>query len=161
MLAPWAANCAQRSLPLFEAHAPDDHRPRAAIDGARAFARGELPVGPARALAAAAHAAARGTTNPAAIAAARAAGHAAATAHMASHAVGAPAYAAKAAGLASPNDPNAAADTLDWAVQHAPTNIREILRRLPDRPQSTNGLAGLVYEIHHRLTRTHPADQTS
>src|SRR4029453_8913979 len=76
VLAVWAADCAEQALPLFEARAAGDTRPRAALDGARAFARGELRVGPARTLAAQAHAAARDAGDPAATAAARAAGHA-------------------------------------------------------------------------------------
>jgi hypothetical protein len=51
VLAAWAANCAERVLPLFEARAPGDARPREAVDGVRAFAREELRIGPARALA--------------------------------------------------------------------------------------------------------------
>ena len=35
----WAADCAERVLPLFEAKAPSDTRPREAIEGIRAFAR--------------------------------------------------------------------------------------------------------------------------
>lgn len=42
VLAMWAADCAERTLSLFEAQAPSDTRPREAIDGLRAFARGEL-----------------------------------------------------------------------------------------------------------------------
>ena len=75
VLAVWAADCAERTLALFEVHAPDDPRPRAAIDGARAFARGELRIGVLLSLAAQAHAAARAMEHPAASAAARAAGH--------------------------------------------------------------------------------------
>ena len=37
----WAADCAERVLPLFEAKAPSDTRPREAIEGIRAFARGK------------------------------------------------------------------------------------------------------------------------
>jgi len=36
----WAADCAERVLPLFEAKAPSDTRPREAIEGIRAFALG-------------------------------------------------------------------------------------------------------------------------
>jgi hypothetical protein len=68
VLAAWAADCAERTLSLFEAEAPNDPRPRAAIDGLRAFARGELRIGPVRALAARAHAAAREVGHPAAAA---------------------------------------------------------------------------------------------
>jgi hypothetical protein len=42
VLAVWAADCAERTLSLFEARAPDDTRPRYANNGARAFARGEM-----------------------------------------------------------------------------------------------------------------------
>src|SRR5512138_2715408 len=44
IVAAWAADCAERVLGLFEAEAPGDGRPRAAIARARAFARGELEV---------------------------------------------------------------------------------------------------------------------
>lgn len=112
----WAAECAERVLALFEAACPDDKRPREAIEGARAWARGEIRVGPARALALAAHAAARGTDTPSARLAARAAGHAVATAHVAAHAIGAPWYAVKAiAAVTGPDGAMAAADQeRDW-----------------------------------------------
>ncbi|MFC0198557.1 putative immunity protein, partial [Microbacterium arthrosphaerae] len=42
LVAAWAADCAERVLPLFEADAPGDDRPRDAIARARGFARGEL-----------------------------------------------------------------------------------------------------------------------
>ena len=42
LVAAWAADCAERVLPLFEREAPDDDRSRDAIARARAYARGEL-----------------------------------------------------------------------------------------------------------------------
>ncbi len=87
--AAWAADCAERVLHYFEDAFPNDDRPRQAIEAARAWARGEIRVGEARAAALAAHAAARDAAagnHSSACAAARAAGHAAATAHVASHA---------------------------------------------------------------------------
>ncbi|CAD6010360.1 protein of unknown function [Agreia sp. COWG] len=42
LVAAWAADCAERVLPLFETEAPDEDRPRDAIARARAYARGEL-----------------------------------------------------------------------------------------------------------------------
>jgi len=96
--AAWAADCAERVLAYFEDVFPGDDRPRKAIEAARAWARGEIRIGEARAAALEAHAAARAASaHPAAVAAARSAGHAAATAHMASHARHAAAYAKKAA----------------------------------------------------------------
>jgi hypothetical protein len=137
-LAPWVAACAERVLPVFEAAAPDDLRPRAAIEGIRAFGRGELRVGPARALAVAAHAAARSVRDPAASAAARSAGHACATAHMAAHARGVPAYASMAAGEAE----------MAWAIANLPDGARDVLRRLPAPPAAGGALGGLVRRLH-------------
>ena len=88
-----AADIAESVLPLFEAHRPDDQRPRIAIDAARGWVRGEVSVGEARTAAFGAQAAARASTDPAAKSAARAAGHAAATVHVASHAPHAAKYA--------------------------------------------------------------------
>lgn len=118
-VAVWAADCAERVLGLFELEAPGDDRPREAIAGLRAFARGELRVWPTRSLAGEAHAAAREIAGkPAAVAAARAAGQAAATAHMGAHALGAAAYAAKAAGLAAPGREEAVGEELGWQIGH-------------------------------------------
>jgi hypothetical protein len=151
ILAAWAADCADRTLALFERAAPDDPRPRAAIDGLRAFAEGELRIGPVRALAAAAHAAARDVGDPAAVAAARAAGHAAATAHMAAHARGVPAYAALAARAAEPTDPDAGDAVVRWAVERASMEVREVLGRLPP-PPAGGELGRLIGRLHAAVT---------
>ena len=77
-LAVWAADCAEHVLPLFESERPDDPRPRQAIDRARAWARGEIPMMVSRETAGHADAAARdlrGSARFAAYAAAQAAGH--------------------------------------------------------------------------------------
>jgi hypothetical protein len=154
VLAVWAADCAQRTLPLFSAQAPADTRPRDAIDGVRAFARGELRIGQARALAVAAHAAAREVRDPAAVAAARAAGHAAATAHMASHARGVPAYGAKAAGLASPDDPTATEVEFRRQLAGASPAVRDVLRKLPAPTASGRGPLGeLIRALHEDVMR--------
>ena len=95
VLAAWAADCAERLLPLFELHSRDV-RPRQAIEVGRAWARGEVRTGVAQRAAVAAHAAARESTNEVAVAVARAAGHAVATAHFADHSLGVLIYGAKA-----------------------------------------------------------------
>ena len=154
VLASWAAGCAERTLPLFEAAAPDDPRPREAIAGVRRFARGELRIGAARGLAAAAQAAAREVGDPAATAAARAAGHAAATAHMAAHARGAPAYAAIAVGLAAPDDPDLVGEETRWQLAQATPAVREILRRLPAPPGGGGTLGELIGDLYANVTRT-------
>ncbi|MEX1208958.1 MAG: putative immunity protein [Acidimicrobiia bacterium] len=155
-VADWAADCADLTLSWFELAAPHDPRPRAAIEGARAFARGELRVGIARRLAAGAHAAARGVADPAATAAARAAGHAVATAHMASHALGAPAYAALAAHSGGGGDQLTAEAVCGWALDHASAAVRGVLCRLPIRPQSRGALGQLIYTLDRALRAASP-----
>lgn len=157
LVADWAADCAGLSLPLFQRSAPDDPRPRAAIEGARAFARGDLRVGIARRLAAEAHGAARSVDDPAAVAAARAAGHAAATAHMASHALGAPAYAALAAWLGGSDQHLTAEAVCGWALDQVSTAAHEVLCRLPARPQREGGIGRLVFNLDQALRAAGPS----
>lgn len=128
-LAIWAADCAERVLPYFEEEYPTDDRPRKAIEAARAWTRGEIRVGPARAAAVAAHAAARDADEGAARFAARAAGHAVATAHMAGHARHAAAYALKAVTYAAVSSDAAAAIATehDWQYRHLPEHLRSLV----------------------------------
>lgn len=122
MLAAWGADCAEHVLPLLVERSSDD-RPGYAIEVARAWARGEVPVGDAQKAAVASHAAARAMTSPSAIAAARAAGHAVATAHMADHCLGASLYALKAVEAAG-----ASVDTeRAWQRDRIPDGLRELI----------------------------------
>ena len=66
----FAADCAERVLPLFEAQCPGDDRPRLAIQAARAYANGEIDAAAWAAARAAAWAAARYAARAAARAAA-------------------------------------------------------------------------------------------
>jgi len=127
-LALWAADCAEHVLPYFEEKYPKDDRTRKAVEAGRAWVRGEMACGEARAAAVAAHAAAREADEGAARAAARAAGHAAATAHMAAHARHAAAYGVKAATYAAvPTDAAAAAATeRDWQYRRLPEHLRPV-----------------------------------
>ena len=129
LLAAWAADCAERVLPLFAKHRPSDPRPASAIESARAWARGEIAVGVARRAAVQAHAAARDATDDAARAAARAAGHAVATAHMADHALGPVYYGVKAVKAASAKaDAGSRAEAEhEWQRARLPEDIRELV----------------------------------
>jgi hypothetical protein len=101
LLALWAATCAEHVLPLFEAVAPCDPRPRRAIEQARVWVRGEAKMMETRAVGGAANSAARplgGAPRFAAYAAAQAA----LVAHVAAHELGAAAYAIKAVRAAAP-----------------------------------------------------------
>src|SRR5689334_19274046 len=106
LVAAWAAACAERALPVFEAERPDDRRPRDAIARTRAYARAELDTAEEIRARFANGGAARDAKSPAAAAAARAAGQAAAVCHMGAHALGAAGYAVRAVGLARPDDPD-------------------------------------------------------
>jgi hypothetical protein len=141
IVAVWAADCAERVLGLFEAEAPGDGRPRDAIVRLRAFARGELGVGEARRRFVA-HAAARDVSAPKAVAAARAAGQAASIPHMGAHALGAAAYAAKAAGLAAPDTPEAVSEEIRWQLGRISPEARAALRQLPPVGENASGPLG-------------------
>jgi len=127
-LALWAADCAEHVLPYFEEKYPKDDRPRKAVEAGRAWVRGEIECGEARAAAVAAHAAARDADQAAARAAARAAGHAAATAHVAGHAAHAATYAVTAVTCAAVPTDAAAATTKerDWQYRHLPKHLRPV-----------------------------------
>jgi hypothetical protein len=122
LLASWAADCAEHVLSLFEECSSDD-RPRRAIEMARAWAGGEVPVGHAQKAAVAAHAAARKVTSKAATAAARAAGHAVATAHMAEHCLGPVIYGLKAVEAKGRSTDVERA----WQIDHLPDEVRELV----------------------------------
>lgn len=122
-LALWAADCAERVLPIFEAECPDDVQPQQAIHAARLWQSGDLPMIVARKMAFAAHAAARQPLSKAAVAAARAAGHAAATAHVATHAPHAAAYARKAR-MADEKDADA---ERAWQIARLPVDVRHLV----------------------------------
>src|SRR6478735_7455883 len=85
LLAAWAADCAERVLPLFERHAPDDARPRDGIVRTRAFARGEIDAAEMIRRRFETGRAASAVRDPAARAAAFAAGQASGVAHMGAH----------------------------------------------------------------------------
>lgn len=127
----WAADCAERVLGLFEQEAPDDDRPGDAIARTRAFVRGELTAAGEIRRRFVAGRAARDVVSPAAVAAARAAAQASGVAHMGAHALGAAAYSAKAAGLAAPEEAEAADDEIRWQLEHMSPEVSTALARLP------------------------------
>jgi len=128
LLALWAAVCAEHVLPFFEQMQPGDDRPRQAIDAARAWVRGELPMMEARALGGHAMGAAR-ELRGAAREAAYAAGQAAAVAHVAAHELGAAAYAIRAVRAAVPKAMQIEAGRLEcqWQRTQLPDAIRELV----------------------------------
>ena len=128
LLALWAAACADHVLGLFEACQPNDSRPRQAIQGARAWTRGELGMMAARAAGGHAMGAAREHTGAARYAA-YAAGQAGAVAHVAAHELGAAAYAIKAVRASVPDPEAETAGRLEgqWQRDQLPGQIRDLV----------------------------------
>ena len=148
LLALWAASCAEHVLPLFEAERPDDLRPRAAIEHARAWVRGEVGMMKARAAGGHAMGAARPLQGAARFAA-YAAGQAACVAHVAAHDLGAAAYAIKAARAAAPAEEvaeeaeEAVTRECRWQRDQLPAEVRALV--LEDQ-RSRNELCWSVFE---------------
>ncbi|WP_083904495.1 putative immunity protein [Nocardiopsis kunsanensis] len=161
-VAAWAADCAERVLPLFESEAPTEDRARDAVARTRAFSRGELDASGEIRRRLIAVRAAGAATSPSGAAAARAAAQAAAVAHMGAHALGAAAYAAKASGLAAPGRPGAVHDEIHWQLERMTPQIRAALRLLPPVGEDSTGplgpgllasgiLAAIIREIQAEL----------
>ena len=151
----WAADCAERALPVYETHAGSDSRPRAAIEGIRVFASGGNRTAWLRTLALDALAAAREVGDPAAAAAARAAGFAASSAYthpladvqQTKHIVGPAAYAALALELDHAGDPTIGDGEVRWAIDHAPAEVRDVLQQMPARQPGKSRLDLLLYAL--------------
>ncbi len=151
----WAADCAERALPVYEKHAASDSRPRAAIEGIRVFAGGGKRTAQLRSLALQAHAAAREVGDPAAAAAARAAGVAAASAythplvdvHQTKHILGSAAYAALALQLDHDGDPRVGDREVRWAIEHVTSEVRAVLLQMPARQAGKSRLDTILYEL--------------
>ncbi len=131
LVAAWAADCAERVLGVFEAHVPDDDRPRALIARTRAFARGELSTADQIRQRFTGGVPASEVKDPAAAAAARAAGQSVAVCHMGAHALGAAAYAVRAVELADPDHPGAVEEEIQWQLAHTSADVRAALQALP------------------------------
>lgn len=140
LVAAWAADCAERVLPLFEAEAPDDDRARDGIMRARSFARGELDAAGEIRRRFAAGRASQAATSPAGNAAAWAAGQAYDVAHMGAHALGAAAYAAKATELAAPA--LGGASEIAWQMEKMSQPVKTALQRLPLLGEDPSGPLG-------------------
>ena len=164
LVAEWAADCAQRVLPLFEVKAPSDTRPREAIEGARAFALDGKRTAQLRSLALAAQSAAREVGNPVAASAARAAGlaaatpytHALATPHQSKHVLGPAVYQVQARELAAGNDPSVGDEEMHWVIERASSTVREVVRRFPARSPGRTRLATLYYQLDGALRFVKP-----
>lgn len=154
-LGSWAADCAERALPVYERHAGSDSRPRAAIEGIRVFAAGGKRTAQLRSLALAAFSAAREADDPAAAAAARAAGSAASSAythplahvHQTKHILGPAAYAALALELDQDGDLAIGDGEVLRAIEHVTPEVRAVLLHMPARQPGSSRLNKIFYEL--------------
>lgn len=155
----WTLRCAERGLPLFEARAPSDTRPREAIECARAFALGGRRTARLRTLSWAALAAAREVDDPVAATAARAASyaagtpymHALASPHQVKHALGPPIHQARARELADGGAPGVGEAEIRWAIEHASPAVREVVRRFPTGSPGRTRLGALQRQLEAGL----------
>ncbi|MFE9234002.1 putative immunity protein [Cellulosimicrobium funkei] len=124
-IARWAVDCAEHVLPIFERARPDDTRPRDALDVARAWIRGDVPMKTAHTTAFIANAAGRDQAAPVKYAA-LAAGQAVAVAHVAAHGLGAAAAAADAAARGEDAEAARLAER-DRQRDRIPAGLRELV----------------------------------
>ncbi|NPV57661.1 MAG: hypothetical protein HPY76_13460 [Anaerolineae bacterium] len=155
ILGRWAADCAERVLPIYEELNNDDPRPRDAINGIRVFADGGKRNAKLRVLALDAYRASLETKDLAASAAAEAASLAAATAYthplvdiqQTKHILGPAAYAALAIEIKKNNDPKYGDDEVRWAIDHVQNEICEILLKMPGRAEGKSRLDKIMYDL--------------
>lgn len=146
----FAAECAAEVLPLFDA--PDDPRPRAALDAARAFVDGAERSRLQRAAAVDAARAAKEARTPAGRHAALAAADAAASAYLhplakatqVGHILRAAAHAAHAVELADGDAPRSGDAQLDRARRRATPELVDVLRRYPRAAPGRSRVAALT-----------------
>ena len=158
-LGSWAADCAERALPVYENYANSDSRPRSAIEGIRVFAGGGKRIAQLRSLALSAFSAAREADDPAAAAAARAAGLAASSAYthpladvqQTKHIVGPAAYAALALELNQGGNHSIGDNEVIWAIEHVTPEVRAILLQMPARDIGKTRLENLMYRIDNSI----------
>ncbi|MGJ0120479.1 putative immunity protein [Williamsia sp. MIQD14] len=141
-IARWAAACAERVLPLFDAEPDAADAIHDALVRTRAFHAGEscaaVEIGKRMIAVRAAGAA----TTPAGAAAARSVAQASGVAHMGAHALGAAAYAVKAVSLANPGVTESVADEIAWQVAQCTLSEQAILRQLPPVSTESGGPLG-------------------
>ncbi|MER7013660.1 putative immunity protein [Saccharopolyspora sp. NPDC000359] len=156
-VAAYAVSCAEPAMAIFESARPDDHRPREAIEAARAFATGAKRSKLIRDTAWAAHRAYQETRDAGQLAASEAARAAVAAASAAYlhplakatqvlHILGPAAHAARAYELHADDAPAIAREHLEKARNLASPTVVSVLTRYPPAPGG-RGRAGELVRI--------------
>ncbi|MEV7229857.1 MULTISPECIES: putative immunity protein [Polymorphospora] len=160
----YAVACAQPAMAIFERERPDDRRPRAAVDAARAFAEGGRRNKVIRDSAWAAQRAYQETRDAgqaaasdaarAAVAAASAAFlHPLAKATQVLHILGPAAHAGRAFELDAGDDRNVGADYIEKARSLASPTVISVLTRYPDAPGGRGRVGELLRTLDASLRR--------
>ncbi len=139
-LANWAADCAERSLHIYESLEKKDSHPRQAIVMTREFVTKGKRTNALRKIAFEAYRSSLSIKDSAASAAAQAASLAAASAythpfkdiHQVKHILGPAAYSALAVEIQQNNDPAVGEREIEWAVTTANNAIAELLKKMPE-----------------------------
>ncbi|POX43317.1 exonuclease SbcC [Streptomyces sp. Ru73] len=161
-MARYVVRHAEDVLPVFEQAVPDDPRPRAAIDAARAFIDGARRTKLQRVTSLDAHRAARSAPTEAARLAARSAGDAASAAYLhplarasqVGHILRAAASAAYVGELAAGGDPAVGDALLERARQRATPVLVDVLRRYPPATGGSSRVARLMRTLDQALRQS-------
>jgi rifampin ADP-ribosyltransferase/immunity protein 5 of polymorphic toxin system len=164
-VARYAAACAEPSLVLFTKACPDDQRPAAALEAARAFAAGAARSRLQRTAATDAHRAGSEAPTDAARFAAYAAGDAAAAAYLhplakatqVRHILGAAAHAARAAEVSRGDDPVVAEYVITAAAKRADPVVHDVLSRYPRAEGGRSRVTALIQRLDGMLRDPAPA----
>ncbi|WP_431933686.1 putative immunity protein [Micromonospora sp. RP3T] len=159
VVAHYVVRHAEDVLPVFEHAVPDDPRPRAAIDAARAFVDGADRTRRQRVTSMDAHRAARSAPTEAARLAARSAGDAAAAAYLhplaqasqVGHILRAAASAARIGELTAGGDPAVGDALLDRSRRWATPVLVDVLRRYPPATGGSSRAARLMSKLDDAL----------
>ncbi|MEU7633984.1 putative immunity protein [Nocardia sp. NPDC049220] len=154
----FAVASAERALPLFEAHRPHDSRPRAALEAATGFIRGDHRSRAQRVTAPAAHRAAKESASPVAFHAAMAAGDAAASAYLhplaeaaqVNHILRASAHTIRVFEMC-PGEEGAVGNSVEHIANLATPVLIDVLHRYPRIGAGTNRISRLVHELDVHL----------
>lgn len=155
----FAAEAADTILPAFEAEAPGDSRPRAALAAALSFADGGPRTNLQRTAAFAAHRASKEASSETARLAAQACGDAAAASYLhpiakatqVGHILRAASCAARVAELQAGGDENAAVGSIDAAVRRASPTLLDVLNRYPLAPAGSGRLSQIMSTLDASL----------
>ncbi|MDT0453671.1 putative immunity protein [Streptomyces hesseae] len=162
VVARYVLSSAEDVLPVFEEAAPDDPRPRAAVNAAREFVGGARRTKLQRVTSLDAHRAAKDAPTEAARLAARAAGDAASAAYLhpiakatqVGHILRAAACAARIGEVNAADDPAVGLRLIEEARQRATPVLIDVLNRYPLAPTGKSRTAQLMTILDTSL-RTH------